>query len=405
MKPPCRLRRAMASESSEGTDLETLDVTYIGFLLGHGGDALQMLELAKGVHATGGDVRIVVPEVESSRTLKERCDVLGIECERSNLITASLEGARQRPTRVVKLLHRAQSPIVHFHTGNSCLPRSVIAALELLRYRPSIVTLQSPYETITPGSLRARLWARTARRRIAAVVSPSDHGTQFQRRCGVPDDIAVTVRNSVDVAAMAGGNAQGARKALGLGPDDPIVLFCSRIDTQKRPLDAVRIFAAVADRFPSAVLVFVGRGDLERAVADEAARFGLGDRVRLAGYQTNVPDWLAAAAVWLLPTERENFSVAVLEALAAGCAVVSTRCPGNDEVLVDGVNALTFPVGDVAAGASALTTLLQDDGLRTRLQASSRETAQNYTAANMVDGYRRIYERVSARRRPPTGRS
>jgi glycosyltransferase involved in cell wall biosynthesis len=392
----------MATELSAATDLRTLDVTYIGFLLGHGGDALQMLELAKGIHAVGGGVRVVVPELESSVTLKERCDALGIECERTSLITASLEGARQRLPRIMKLLRQVRSPVVHFHTGNSCLPGSAMAALELLRYRPSIATLQSPYENMTPGSPRARLWASTARRRMAAVVSPSEHGTQFQRRCGVPPEIAMTVRNSIDVAAMASGNARVAREALGVRSDQAIVLFCSRIDNQKRPVDAVRIFAAVADRFPSAVLVFVGRGELEQAVEDEAVRFGLADRVRLVGYQTNVPDWLAAATVWLLPTERENFSVAVLEALAAGCAVVSTDCPGNDEVLVNGVNALTFPVGDVAAGATALNELLVDVGLGDRLSSSARSTAQTYTAENMVDGYRRIYERVAAERELPT---
>lgn len=382
-----------------------LDVTYVGFLLGHGGDALQMLELAKGIQADGGRVRIVVPELESSLSLKERCDALGIDCERTDLITASLEGSRQRLPGVLKLLRLVQSPIVHFHTGNSCLPRSVMVALELLRYRPSIVTLQSPYETITPGSTRARFWATTARRRLAAVVSPSDHGTQFQRRCGVPPELTMTVRNSIDVTAMAEGDGGVARAALGIAPDVPIVLFCSRIDSQKRPVDAVRIFAEVADRNPAAVLVFVGRGELEQAVAEEAARLGIADRVRMVGYQTNVPDWLAAATVWLLPTERENFSVAVLEALAAGCAVLSTPCPGNDEVLVDGANSLTFPVGDVRAGATALTTLLLDPTLRDRLRTAARSTAQSYTADCMVEGYRRIYERPPVGRRSRTRRS
>jgi glycosyltransferase involved in cell wall biosynthesis len=388
-----------------GSNVENVDVTYIGFLLGHGGDALQMLELAKGIHADGGGVHIVVPKLESSLTLKERCDALGIDCDRTDLITASREGSRQQLPRVLKLLRGVQSPIVHFHTGNSCLPRSVMVALELLRYRPSIVTLQSPYETIVPGSTRARFWATTARRRFAAVVSPSEHGTRFQRRCGVPPQLAMTVRNSIDVTAMAGGDGRVARAALGIAPDDPIVLFCSRIDSQKRPLDAVRIFAVVADRIPAAVLVFVGRGELEQAVAAEAARLGVADRTRLVGYQTNVPDWLAASTVWLLPTERENFSVAVLEALAAGCAVLSTPCPGNDEVLVDGDNSLTFPVGDVAAGATALHELLVDDALRDRVRTSARSTAQHYTAEKMVEGYRRVYERVPAGRRSPTRRS
>lgn len=70
----------------------------------------------------------------------------------------------------------------------------------------------------------------------------------------------------------------------------------------------------------------------------------------LTGYRTDVQDWLAAATVWLLRTLRENFSLAVLEARSAGCAVLTTDAPGNDEiVVVDDVNALTFAVGDVRA--------------------------------------------------------
>src|SRR4029450_6720720 len=119
------------------------DITYVGILLGHGGDALQMLELAKGVKNSGTPVRVIVPEVPTSESFKDRCDALGIECVRTPLIRASMEGAHQRLPSVLRLLRSLRSPIVHFHTGNSCLPRSFMVALELLRYRPTIVTLQS----------------------------------------------------------------------------------------------------------------------------------------------------------------------------------------------------------------------------------------------------------------------
>ena len=150
------------------------------------------------------------------------------------------------------------------------------------------------------------------------------------------------------------GDGSGPRRRVGIGPRRPVVSFCSRLDPQKRPLEAVQIFDGVAREFPSAVLVFVGQGSEQGAVEAEAERLGISERVRLVGYQTDVPNWLAAATVWLLPTERENFSLAVLEGLAAGCAVLSTTCRGNDEVLVDHQNALTFPVGDVAGATAAL---------------------------------------------------
>jgi glycosyltransferase involved in cell wall biosynthesis len=381
-------------EGMAGRATHDADVVYVGFLLGHGGDALQMLALATGMRESGARVRIVVPEVPSSVTFKERCDTIGVPCARTPLISASMAGAGQSLPSMLRLLRAIRAPIVHFHTGNSVLPRSVMLALELLRYRRSIATLQSPYETITPGSARARFWAFTARRRLAAVVSPSTHGTVFQLRCGVPADIALTIRNSIDVNAFASGDAHGPRATLGVDADVPVVLFSSRVDAQKRPVEAVRIFAGAAAEFPTALLVFVGGGDEEQKVVAESKRLGISDRLRMMGYQTNIPSWLAAATVWLLPTERENFSVAVLEALAAGCPVLSTSCRGNDEVLVDGENALVFAVGDVDAATVKLRSLLCDRALRGKLAQGAQATAQQYSVPRMVEAYRSIYGRV-----------
>jgi glycosyltransferase involved in cell wall biosynthesis len=367
------------------------DIAYIGLLTGHGGDALQMLSLANAMRVSGARVKIWVPRGDQSLEFQERCAALGIECERTDQIVADMHGPRQNLRSVLSLLRGIDASLVHFHTGNACLPRTVMIALEILRHPPVLVTLHSPYETVTPGSGRARFWATMARRRCLAVVSPSDHGTRYQRRCGLPVDLAVTIHNSIDVEAVADGSAGRARAMLGVDDDVPIVLFSSRIDVQKRPIDAVRIFAAAADVCPAATLVFVGRGEEEAAVVRAAADLGVGSRVRLAGYQTNVPDWLAAATVWLLPTERENFSIALLEALAAGCAILSTACPGNDEVLTDNHNALTFPIGDIEHAGAGLRRLLRDVPLRRRLGETARREAKAFSLEVMVDRYREIY--------------
>jgi glycosyltransferase involved in cell wall biosynthesis len=380
---------------------QILDVAYVGFLLGHGGDAIQMLALAEGMARLDARVGIVVPSNDYTVTLKQRCETVGLTCLTSDLISVDSAGSRQRFRSVLRLLSGIRARVLHFHTGNSCLPRSVTLALEFIRHPAALVTLQSPYETIVPGSLRARLWAIGARRRLRAVVSPSNHGTSFQIRCGVPARLALTIPNSVDLRRISRGDGSRARASLGVTPDEPIVLFSSRIDGQKRPIDALRIFAGVAAEFPAAQLVFVGQGKQEDAVRTEARFLGLEQRVRFPGYQTNVEDWLAAATVWLLPTERENFSLAVLEALAAGCPVLSTRCQGNDEVLRDGENALTFGVGDVAAAVRALRRLMVETSLREALSRRARVAAEGYSADRMLESYRLVYEDLQ--RRAPRG--
>ena len=76
--------------------------------------------------------------------------------------------------------------------------------------------------------------------------------------------------------------------------------------------------------------------------------------------------------------------------------MLSTTCRGNDEVLVDRQNALTFPVGDVAGATGALRELLRDAELRDTLSQNGRATADCYSVANMVDGYQLIYDRVGS---------
>ena len=137
---------------------------------------------------------------------------------------------------------------------------------------------------------------------------------------------------------MSSGDAAAARRQLGVGPAVPLVVFTLASTGRSAPSRRCRIFAAVAGDVPDALLVFIGGARSRTRSSPRPPARGLAGRVVMAGYQTNIADWLAAATVWLLPTERENFSVAVLEAMAAGCTVLSTTCKGNNEVLVDGVN-------------------------------------------------------------------
>jgi glycosyltransferase involved in cell wall biosynthesis len=375
------------------------DVIHIGFVTGHGGDALQMLTLARGIQATGLRTKIIVPRAEASAAFAGRCAAAGIPCERTPLIAADMAGPKQSLGSVLKLLRENRAPIMHIHSGNSCLPRSFMLAMELVRPRHAVATLQSPVETIVPGSVRARTWAFFANRRLDAVISPSAHGSRFQLRCGVNSKRVISVPNAIETARFASGRPSGPRAVLGLQAGEPIVLFSSRLDPIKRPVDAVHIFAHGAAEFPNAHLVFAGTGSEQSAVEEAARRCGVASRTHLVGYQTNVPDWLAAATVWLLPTGRENFSVAVLEALVAGCPVLATDCAGNDEVLVDEQNAFTFHVGDTVTAAARLARLLGDAELRARLKAGARQTGSYYSAESLVERVRGIYAHLGVPRR------
>jgi glycosyltransferase involved in cell wall biosynthesis len=331
------------------------EIIYIGFVLGHGGDAGQMLDLACGMALQGRQVRIIVPELETTILFAAQGAAQGVFVERSALIRADPRGAQQSLPDLLELLSPHRSALLHFHTGDVCLPRPTQTALRQLNLPRAFATVHSPYDTVPPGSERAIAWASSVEHHFQTVVCPSEHGRQKQLRNGVPPHRVRTIRNGIDTARFASGKAEQARRLLHVSPETPLLVFTSRLDAQKRPLDALAAFQGVASEFPALNLVYVGNGEQAEEVRQRALEIGLGERVHLVGFRSDVPDWLAAATVWILPTETENFSLSVLEALAAGCPVLSTRCPGNDEVLCDGENSLLTAVGDVAADPAPRT--------------------------------------------------
>jgi glycosyltransferase involved in cell wall biosynthesis len=368
------------------------EVLYIGFVLGHGGDALQMLDSATGIAATGRPTRIIVPALDTTVQFAERCRERGIPVERTDHLRANMYSSRQNLLHLIQLLHANRSSTIHFHTGNVCLPRTLLLALGMLRMPRAFVTVHGPYETMRPGSLSAHMWSAGVRRYMHQVFCPSRHSYEAQLSYGVPADRVRTVYNGIDVERFRSGHAEEAYRRLGLPANARLIVFSSRIDQQKRPLDAIAAFERVAKEFPDTHLVFVGTGDMEAKARERTRTPALQDRVHFVGYQNNVPDWLAAAATWLFPTDSENFSLAVLEALAAGCPIVSTECQGNDEVLVHEENAMVTKVGDIEAQAHQLRRLLGDDNLRQRISVKAARTGARFSMASVVQSYRAAYD-------------
>jgi glycosyltransferase involved in cell wall biosynthesis len=368
----------------------------VGFVTGDGGDAIQMLELSAGLIRRGWPVQVIVPELPATELFAQRCADRSVPVTRSPWVRSGILGAQQSLSGLVRLFAGHRGAILHLHTGDVCPPRRALMAIGLLRPRHVFATIHCPYDTLTARSIRAAIWAASVRFSFRAIICPSRNGRDAQLRYGVPEPRVRVIHNCVDVDQFSGGDPEAPLKALGLAPGTRLVVFSSRIEPQKRPLDALEAFVRVHADFPAAHMVFVGSGSLEAEARARAERSGARSRIHFAGYQRNIHDWLAAAAVWIMPSESENFSIALLEALAAGCPIVSTLCQGNDEVLVDCRNALVTPVGDVAAQARALASLLADAGLRSRLSTGARATGQAYGSDRMVEEYHQCYERALA---------
>ena len=274
-------------------------------------------------HGAAQKPPLIVPDLPGLREKAARYAAPGLHVVCTPLIR--YDTPAQNPADVFRLLWPLRNvPLLHVYCGDICPPRLSLLVLSLLRLPAVFATIQAAKPDMAFGGKRAAYWAACAGRDwFKTVVCPSRQGQETQIKYGVPTQKTHVIYNGVDTKHYARGNAAAARKSLGLDADVPLLLFMSRMHRQKCPLDALNAFALAAENLPDIHFAMVGNGPMEGEVKARAAHLPCANRIHFADYAQNVPDFLAACDVWILPSEAENFSLAVIESL---CRRVRRGC-------------------------------------------------------------------------------
>lgn len=181
------------------------------------------------------------------------------------------------------------------------------------------------------------------------------------------------------------------RRELGVAPEEPLFAMTAFFEERKGHrvlVEALRRLGAAAPR-----VALVGNGAELEPVRAAAAAAGVGRRLLFLGYRPDHADVLAACDGLVLPSvHSEDMPLVVLDAMALGKPVVSTRLAGIPAVVLDGETGLLAEPGDPAGLAEALGRLSADPALRRRLgEAGRRRFAERFDAERMAEGYARLY--------------
>jgi len=180
------------------------------------------------------------------------------------------------------------------------------------------------------------------------------------------------------------------RARLGIGADDVVVGFLGRLAPQKAPDVALRAFRQILDGRPATRIVLAGDGPEGARLRALMSELGLGDRIVQLPV-ANGPDVIPAFDLFLMTSRYEGFPYVLLEALAAGCAIVTTRVGGVVDCVLDGENGAVVDDVDPDPIARAVLAIVNDPDTLNRMRAESRARAALFSIDRMLDRTAELY--------------
>lgn len=343
---------------------------------------------------------------------REPIEELGVE-----VVSLNCESPRQLPAAIRKFrawlrVHRPD--LIHSHLWAANVVARVAGRLAGVPVVSSIHNPDHEAEAWADGadvSTRKRLAAKTIDRwtarfgnqRLIAVSDYVKHSAHRHLKFAL-DDIDL-VYNPIDLDVLSQPPAKSRDEILresGLPAGALMLLNVARVSPQKGLIYAVRALPRILEQFPNAHLVSVGATTdppwLEQ-LKREAQSTGVAEHVHILGTRRDVQDFLAACDLFIFPSLYEGLGIALIEAMAAGCACVASEAGPIPEIVEHDRDAVLVPPADHLALADAVCRLLGDADYRKRLGDAARVTArERFQPQKAAERLTQIYESIVFKR-------
>jgi glycosyltransferase involved in cell wall biosynthesis len=351
-----------------------------------GGVEIAILQLMEGLDRNLWQPILAHHPAENLQPLIEKTDQLEIKRIETPVMPLGIKGMQGVPG-FLKILRREQPTVFHAHLSSPLACKWGIVTSILAGIPASIVTehlfLDFPY------SRMARLQQRLIAEWIGKYITVSSGiAKELLHTFQIPKNKIRVIHNAVESGDFVHVSLPPELIELNKKMKKPLVLTVARLVDQKGHhylLDA-------ACQVPDVMFLIVGDGPEKAALQDQVCRLKLTDRVLFFGFQSNIPNWLGACDVFVLPSLYEGLPISILEAMAAGKPVIATDIPGNRETVIHGISGLLVPPQNASALATALRSVLINPFMGRRMGEAGREiVSQKFSIKAMVQQVTEVY--------------
>lgn len=345
---------------------------------------------------------------------------LRLDRQRFTPVVYALSARPARPSPLIELLESVGVEL-HFLGGRRAadLPLVISRFVRLLqRQRPvilqsflfhaNLVSRWAGWRAGVPHMLsgvrvaeRGALWHlwldRATRCLVERYVCVSGDVAQFTRaRMRLPAERVAVIPNGIDWRRFAAAKPKDLTE-LALPPGRRWIAYIGRLEPQKGVSELIDLSRQVLARLPNHDLLLVGEGPLKAQLQRDVLGGGFASRIHFAGWRGDVPQIMQGCELVVLPSHWEGMPNVILEAMAAGKAVVATAVEGVCELLGEYAARQTVAAGDYPSFLERMIDLARDDAERRRLGAANQSRAKSFGWEAMVDSYERLFEQIAGR--------
>ena len=206
---------------------------------------------------------------------------------------------------------------------------------------------------------------------------------------GIEREIKV-IPNFIDIDKYSALHNTCEKNVIAQG-DEKIIVHISNFRPLKRIIDVIKIFEKINSKINSK-LIMVGDGPEKKKAKDYLRKNNLKNRVIFVGKTNEVEQILCSSDLFLLPSEKESFGLAALEAMALKVPVVSTNTGGLPELNINGNSGYTSDIGDIDSMALNAIKILSDKSLKKKYRSQAFENAKKYDIKKIIPLYEEVYD-------------
>lgn len=363
-----------------------LNILQITSAASFGGGERYVVDLTNSLSARGHNLFVAV---------RPRSPVVRhLQLPSQRILTLPLRNALDVPSahELERFVRREKIDVVHAH-----MARDYSLAAYAARRNRQTKFIATRHVLFSLNRLHRHTLARATR--VIAVSSAVAKEIRAQRI--VSDSKIAVISNGIEVErfsrACVGFDRAQFLRGMGLPADCLVVGSVGELRTLKRHDDFVRAAAQIVKKFPEAQFVLAGvdtsaSGEVRKQLEKLVNELGLRDCFYFLGWVDDAERLLCAMDVFVSASETESFGLAIVEAMAAGTAVVATRTEGAQEVIEHEKTGLLVPIGDVEAIASNVIELLGNSEQRNEIGRCAQESANaRFSLKRMVDEIERVY--------------